>query len=106
MDKKQLADFITDNKIIGITSGFIIGFVSKDLILSFVKDLIIPIIIILLMKLKIKLLSNILPHKDNGLNVIQFINSLITWILALISTYLFVKYAFIELIGAKNIIKN
>lgn len=54
------------------------------------------------MKLKIKSLSNMLPHKDNGLNIIQFINSLITWILALISTYLFVKYAFIQLIGAKT----
>lgn len=37
MDKKQLADFITDNKIIGITSGFIIGFVSKDLIYHLLK---------------------------------------------------------------------
>ena len=106
MDQKQLANFITNNNIIGITSGFIIGFVSKDVILSFVQDIIVPIIVILLIKLKIKSLTYILPNKDNGLNIIRFINSLIIWLLAVISTYLFIKYAFVQLIGASNNIKK
>ena len=104
--KKDLADFITNNGVIGVTAGVVIGLVSKDVILSLVQDIIIPVIVILLIKLKIKSLTAILPNKDNGFNIIKFINAFITWILALICTYLFVQNAFVNLLGAKSIPKS
>ena len=100
--KKQLADFITNNNIIGVTAGVTIALVSKDVILSLVQDIIIPLTVILLIRLKIKSLTQILPNKDNGLNIIKFTGCLITWILALICTFVFVQYTFIKLIGAKS----
>ena len=52
--------------------------------------------------MKIKALTQILPNKDNSLNITKFTGCLITWILALICTFVFVQYAFIKLIGAKD----
>jgi large-conductance mechanosensitive channel len=100
--KKELADFITNNRIIGVTAGVTIGLVSKDVVLSLVQDIVIPIIVILLLRLKIKKLTAYLPNKDNGLNITKFISSLITWILAIICTFIFVQYAFIKFFGAKS----
>lgn len=100
--KKELADFITNNRIIGVTAGVTIGLVSKDVVLSLVQDIVIPIIVILLLRLKIKKLTAYLPNKDNGLNITKFISSLITWILAIICTFIFVQYAFIKFFGAKT----
>ena len=100
--KKDLADFITNNRIIGVTAGVTIGLVSKDVILSLVQDIVIPIIVILLLRLKIKSLTAYLPNKDNGLNITKFISCLITWILAIIYTFIFVQYAFIKFFGAKG----
>jgi large-conductance mechanosensitive channel len=100
--KKELADFITNNGIIGVTAGVTIGLVSKDVVLSLVQDIVIPIIVILLLRLKIKKLTAYLPNKDNGLNITKFISSLITWILAIICTFIFVQYAFIKFFGAKS----
>ena len=100
--KKELADFITNNRIIGVTAGVTIGLVSKDVVLSLVQDIVIPIIVILLLRLKIKKLTVYLPNKDNGLNITKFISCLITWILAIICTFIFVQYAFVKLFGAKS----
>lgn len=100
--KKELADFITNNRIIGVTAGVTIGLVSKDVVLSLVQDIVIPIIVILLLRLKIKKLTAYLPNKDNGLNITKFISCLITWILAIICTFIFVQYAFIKFFGAKS----
>jgi hypothetical protein len=36
--KKQLADFISNNNVIGVTAGVTIALVTKDVILSFVPD--------------------------------------------------------------------
>ena len=104
--KKELADFITNNGVIGVTAGVVIGLVSKDVILSLVQDIIIPVVVILLIKLKIKSLTTILPNKDNGFNIIKFVNAFITWLLALICTYLFIQYAFVKLLGAKSLAKS
>lgn len=100
--KKELADFITNNRIIGVTAGVTIGLVSKDVVLSLVQDIVIPLIVILLLRLKIKKLTVYLPNKDNGLNITKFISSLITWILAIICTFIFVQYAFVKFFGAKS----
>ena len=48
--KKQLADFISNNNVIGVTAGVTIALVTKDVILSFVQDIIIPVIVILLIE--------------------------------------------------------
>jgi large-conductance mechanosensitive channel len=104
--KKELADFITNNGVIGVTAGVVIGLVSKDVILSLVQDIIIPIVVILLIKLKIKSLTILLPNKDNGFNIVKFVNAFVTWILALICTYLFIQYAFVNLLGAKSLPKS
>ena len=104
--KKELADFITNNRIIGVTAGVTIGLVSKDVVLSLVQDIVVPVIVILLLKLKIKKLTAYLPNKDNGLNITKFISALITWILAIICTFIFVQYAFIKFFGAKSIDPN
>jgi len=79
-----------------------IGLVSKDVVLSLVQDIVVPIIVILLLRLKIKKLTAYLPNKDNGLNITKFISCLITWILAIICTFIFVQYAFIKFFGAKS----
>ena len=106
MDSKQLADFITNNGIIGLSAGVVIGLVTKDVVFSLVQDIIIPIVVILLIRLQIKSLTRILPNKENRLNIINFIGCLITWILALICTYLFSQYVFIKILGAKVPIQN
>ena len=101
MDSKQLADFITNNGIIGLSAGVVIGLVTKDVVFSLVQDIIIPIVVILLIQLQIKSLTRILPNKDHRLDIVNFIGCLITWILALICTYLFSQYVFIKMLGAK-----
>jgi large-conductance mechanosensitive channel len=106
MDSKELADFITNNGVIGLTAGVVIGLVTKDVVFSLVQDIIIPIIVILLIRLHIKSLTRILPNKENRLNIINFIGCLITWILALICTYLFSHYIFIKMLGAKVPVLN
>jgi large-conductance mechanosensitive channel len=106
MDRKQLADFITNNGVIGVTAGVIIGLVTKDTVLSLIQDVVVPLIVILLLRLKIKSLTQILPNKDNGLNITKFISCLITWILSVICTYLFIQYAFIKLLGANSNIQK
>ena len=103
MDLKQLADFITNNGIIGLSAGVVIGLVTKDVVFSLVQDIIIPIIVILLLRLQIKSLTKLLPNKDHRLDIVNFIGCLITWILALICTYLFSQYVFIKMLGAKVI---
>jgi large-conductance mechanosensitive channel len=100
MDAKALADFITNNGIIGVTAGVTIGLVSKELIMSLVQDIVIPIIIILLLRLKMKQITDFFPNKDNGFSLTKFISAIITWILAIICTFIFVQYAFVQLIGA------
>ena len=101
-----MADFITNNGIIGLSAGVVIGLVTKDVVFSLVQDIVIPIIVILLMKLQIKSLTKVLPNKNHRLDITNFIGCLITWILALICTYLFSKYVFIKMLGAKDTPQN
>ncbi len=104
MDKKELVDFIVENKLMTYSAGVVIGLVSKDVILSLVQDIIIPSFFILCIRLKFNTIIKILPHKDKivKLNITNFIGCLITWILALICTFLFVQYTFVNLLGIKK----
>jgi len=90
--KEEFKKFIVDNGVIGTTAGVCIAFITKDLIQSLVADLVIPTIIIILSFLKLKTLVDILPKK-NGINVVNFINQLVTWLLLLIISFLFISYS-------------
>lgn len=104
MDKGELINFIIDNKLMTYSAGVVIGLVSKDLILSLVQDIVIPGILLLFIKFKFDIMTKILPHKDKKvqINFINFIGCIITWILALFCTFLFVQYTFVNLLGVKK----
>jgi large-conductance mechanosensitive channel len=105
--KRQLAAFISDNKIVGTVAGVTIALVSKDVILSLVADVVLPVILIILLKFKFTAITNFLDAKHKGvLNVTKFISTFISWLLALIITYLFVQYAFIQFIGVSMAAKG
>jgi len=102
--KEQLKQFIINNGIIGTSAGVCIALVTKDVIQSLVADLVIPIIILVLSFLKLKFLINILPKKDKSqINIVNFINQLITWFLVIIITFLFIQYSMKYLFGIDNI---
>lgn len=102
--KEQLKQFIINNGIIGTSAGVCIALVTKDVIQSLVADLVIPTIILVLSFLKLKFLINILPKKDKSqINIVNFINQLITWFLVIIITFLFIQYSMKYLFGIDNI---
>ena len=49
-------------------------------------------------------MTKILPHKDKKvqINFINFIGCVITWILALFCTFVFVQYTFVNVLGIKK----
>jgi len=104
MDKKEFIDFVVNNNLMTYSAGVVIGLVSKDLILSLVQDIVIPGILLLFIKLKFDFMTKILPHKDKKvqINFINFIGCVITWILALFCTFIFVQYTFVNVLGIKK----
>ena len=104
MDKKDLVDFIIENKLMTYSAGVVIGLVSKDVILSLVQDIIIPIFFIIFIRLKFNTFTKILPRKDKmvNLNITNFVGCLITWVLALFCTFIFVQYTFTYVLGVKS----
>jgi large-conductance mechanosensitive channel len=104
MDKKDFIDFVVENRLMTYSAGVVIGLVSKDLILSLVQDIVIPGILLLFIKLKFNMMSKILQHKDKKvqINFINFIGCVITWILALFCTFIFVQYTFVNVLGIKK----
>lgn len=98
--RENLKTFIIDNGIIGTMAGVSIGIVTKDLISSLVGDIIIPVIIILLLKLNVKSLTNILPGNSRAsLNITNFIKQIVSWLLVIVITFVFVKGAVERLFG-------
>jgi large-conductance mechanosensitive channel len=104
MDKKELIDFIVNNNLMTYSAGVVIGLVSKDLILSLVQDIVIPSLLLLFIYLKFDIMSKLLPHKDKKvhINIINFVGCVITWILALFCTFVFVQYTFVKFLGIKK----
>jgi large-conductance mechanosensitive channel len=101
--RENLKTFIIDNGIIGTMAGVSIGIVTKDLISSLVGDIIIPVIIILLLKLNMKSLTNILPINGKAsLNITNFIKQLVSWLLVIVITFVFVKGAVERIFGIDN----
>jgi len=102
---EQFKKFIIDNGVIGTTAGVCIALVTKDLIASLVGDIIIPSIILLLLALNIKSLTNILPGKSSW-DFQNFMKQLISWIMILIVTFIFIKVSFGMLLGTDGQVKK
>jgi large-conductance mechanosensitive channel len=104
-DKKvffeQFKKFIIDNGIIGTCAGVIIALVTKDLILSLVGDIIIPVFIILFLRLNIKSLTAILPGKSS-FDFTNFLKQLVSWLITMFVTYIFIKTAFEGILGVPS----
>ena len=96
--KEQLKEFIASNNVIGITAGVCIGSVTKDAVASLVKDVIFPFIVIALNKINVKYLGRVITH-HNKLNSLDFLKQMATWAISIVVTYLFIKYAFLDLLG-------
>lgn len=99
----QLRKFVVENNIVGTSAGVCIALATKDGIQSLVQDIIIPGIVILLHSLHVDWLTKILPiHGKSQLNVLNFVNQFVTWILIIIISFVFVKFAFEYLLGITN----
>jgi large-conductance mechanosensitive channel len=101
VDLEPIKQFILNNGIIGTTAGVSIGMVTNLLIQSLVGDIIVPIIIFLCLKLNLQWLTNILPAQTE-FSFNKFIKQLISWILTLLISFLFVKTAFEMLLGISH----
>jgi TRAP-type C4-dicarboxylate transport system permease small subunit len=62
------------------------------------------VILILLSYIKIKSINNILPKSD-GLNIIKFINYVVTWIIMIIATFIFIQQ-FMASLSSKDTSNN
>ena len=92
---EQLKQFIIDNNIVGTSAGVCVALAAKDGIQSLVGDIIIPAIIILLHTLHIDGLAKYLPVKGHTkLNITDFVKQIVTFILIIIISFIFVKFAF------------
>ena len=103
----EIKQFIVDNNIVGTSAGVCIALATKDGIQALVGDIIIPAIIILLHTLRIDGLAKYLPVKGSTkLNVTDFIKQFITFILIIVISFIFVKFAFGYLLGVSDSKKN
>ena len=95
--KKDMAEFIKKNNVIGVTVGLIIGYAVKDAIGSLVIDVFIPLIIIGLSYLKLKQFNKIFP--ESNLNITKCVGEFITLIFLTIITYFFIQYVFVKILA-------
>jgi len=93
-----LKQFIVDNGIVGATAGVCVGLATKDVINSLVGDIIIPFFVIGFYKVHLKQFTKLLPGKG-AFDFISFFKHLITWIIVLIITFLFLKATFQKFLG-------
>jgi large-conductance mechanosensitive channel len=103
--KNGIKKFIVDNGIIGTMAGVAIALYTKDLILSFSGDIVIPLMNKLLLKLNIKSLTAILPHKVK-FNMVLFFQNLISWFLGVLITYIFIQFTVNYLFGISGTEKD
>lgn len=100
----QLKQFIVDNNIVGTSAGVCIALAVKDGIQSLIGDVIAPSFVSLLKTLNIPGLAKYLPA-GKQLNIGNFVKQLITFILIIVISFAFVKFAFGYLLGVdtKNV---
>lgn len=97
----NLKQFIIDNNIVGTMAGVAIALYTKDLIFSFSGDIVIPAISLFLLKLNIKFLTDILPNKS-VFNLKIFFQNLISWILGVLVTYIFIQFTVKKILGISD----
>ena len=103
----KLKQFVVDNNIVGTSAGVCVALAAKDGIQSLVGDIIIPIIIMLLHALRIESLSKFLPvNGSEKLNIPDFVKQMVTFILIIIISFVFVQFAFGYLLGIDSSKKN
>jgi large-conductance mechanosensitive channel len=96
----DLKQFIIDNNIVGTSAGVCIALAAKDGIQSLVGDIIIPTMVTVLKALHIDFLTKYLPVKGKTeLNITDFVTQMITFILIIVISFIFVKFAFGYLLG-------
>jgi large-conductance mechanosensitive channel len=94
-----LKKFIVDNTIVGAISGIAIGLFFTKVVTSFVGDIVIPAVVLLLIKCKFTYIESVFSQKkDHQFNFTSFIKSLISFIVGVMVTFLFVQASFIYLI--------
>ena len=99
----QLNKFIVDNQIVGTSVGVCIGFAVNNVILSMVNDLIVPTALILLRKFHIDFLKKYLPETSkHSLDLGSFIKQMISFIIILVVSFIFVKISFDYLLNIKS----
>lgn len=103
--RDQIKKFIIENGLIGIIAGVGLGIITKDVIQSLVADIIIPVIIILLSFLKLKILLNIIPKKNN-LNILNFVNNFVSWLITIVITFFFITYSMKYLLNIDTSVNN
>jgi len=100
----EFKKFIKDNNVVGVAAGMIIALATKDLISTIIGNLVVPGINIFLLTLNFKYLSKFLPGKDSvksRIDFIPFINAILSFVLTVIITFLFILYTFNILLGIK-----
>ena len=102
--REQIKKFIIENGLIATIAGVGLGIITKDVIQSLVADIIIPVIIILISFLKLKILLNIIPKKNN-LNVLNFVNNFVSCLITII-TFFFVTYSMKYLLNIDTSVNN
>jgi large-conductance mechanosensitive channel len=99
----ELNKFIRNNKIVGTSAGVCIALAAKDGIQSMVNDIIVPLFLILFQRLNLSYLKEYLPtNGKSGLDIASFIKSMITFVLVIVVSFLFVKFAFEYLLNVKQ----
>lgn len=100
----EFKKFIKDNNVVGYAAAMIIALATKDLIYTIIGNLVVPGINMFLLTLKIKSLSKFLPGKDSmnsKIDIIPFISALLSFIITIFITFLFILYTFNILLGIK-----
>jgi large-conductance mechanosensitive channel len=96
----QIKKFIIDNNIVGTSAGVGVGLAAKDAIQSLVNDILLPSFVTFLRYLKIESVSSFLPvSKKAEISIISFIKQMITFVLVVTVSFIFVKLAFDYLLG-------
>jgi len=103
----KFKQFIVDNNIVGTSAGVCVALAAKDGIEALVGDIIIPILVMLLHALRIDGLSKFLPvNGHTQLNITDFVKQMVTFILIIIISFIFVQFAFGYLLGVNTTIKE
>jgi large-conductance mechanosensitive channel len=93
VDIKNLKTFLLDNNIIATTAGVLIAYSAWDFIQSFVGDLILPGVYFLFIVRFVsnKFFSSVF-EPVNRLNLPRFITRLISFVVVITFTFLFIQY--------------